>query len=123
VRTCRGKSAARKAKARGKYVRVVSFGKAPPDDTRLTRAQLAKVLRGAALAVRMCAERAGKGKAARGTIRVQFRVRPDGTVNKARVRSSTIARGPVTRCAVGAVKKLRFPESGRGARVTYPFVL
>lgn len=119
VRTCRGKLAARKAGAKGKATRVVSFVADPVDDSTLTPTQIRKVLRMRGLMIRMCAD--GAGKRVRGKIKVSFRVKPDGTVAKQRIRSSTIKSRAVKACVLRAVAKLRFPRSGRGAKVTYPF--
>ncbi len=118
-RPCRGKGCEHRTRVPPKREVV------PPDEGRLERAMIRRVIARNRHGVRHCYERALQHRPGlEGRVAVTFVVGPDGRVLVARVKDSGIGDRDVERCLLARVRRLTFPaRKGRSVvEVTYPFL-
>ena len=101
----------------------VDFNQA--DAKELTQDDLDRVCGGASPAIERCiTEALGDVPLASGRVNVGFRVESSGNVSRVRVEApAVLQQHGLYRCVRGAVQPLRFPASGGGSVVNYPFEL
>jgi hypothetical protein len=89
----------------------------------LSQADVERVVRARANAIRACYERQlQRDRSLSGKVAVQWKIDASGKVMLARVRNTTMRNGSVEDCIVRQVQSMRFPSHKGVAVVTFPFV-
>ncbi|HLU68293.1 MAG TPA: AgmX/PglI C-terminal domain-containing protein, partial [Kofleriaceae bacterium] len=91
----------------------------------LTAAEILKVVRSRKNAIGNCYERElQRSKNLGGKVVITWRITPDGRVQAAKVRSTTMRNGKVEDCIVRQIAGLKFPQpkNGQTAKVNFPFI-
>jgi hypothetical protein len=105
-------------------VAVVETGSASGDFSGLTKAEIDRVVRSRSGLMKACYQRElNRTPRLGGTIVVTFRIKPDGTVQSARVvpGKSTLRNSSVESCVTRQITGLKFPPKGGGV-VNYPLI-
>ena len=91
----------------------------------LTAAEILKVVKSKRSAIATCYERElQRSKGLGGKVVITWRINPEGRVEMAKVRSTTMRNDKVQDCIVRVVQNLKFPEprGGQVAKVNFPFL-
>jgi hypothetical protein len=105
-------------------VAVVETGGATGEFSGLTKAEIDRVVRSRSGLMKACYQRElNRSPGLGGTIVVTFRIKPDGTVQSARVvpGKSTLRNSSVESCVTRQITGLKFPPKGGGV-VNYPLI-
>lgn len=95
----------------------------PTADADRSRADIDRVIRARATALRKCyQQQLERRPALAGKVIIRFEITPDGGVTEATVTSTTMNDATVERCLVKEVRGLTFPAASAPSTVTYPFV-
>jgi outer membrane biosynthesis protein TonB len=105
-------------------VAVVETGAASGDFSGLTKAEIDRVVKSRSGLMKACYQRElNRSPGLGGTLVVSFRIKPDGTVQTARVvpGKSTLRNSSVESCVTRQITGLKFPAKG-GGLVNYPLI-
>lgn len=105
-------------------VAVVQTGSASGDFSGLTKADIDRVVKSRSGLMKACYQRElNRAPGLGGTLVVTFRIKPDGTVQSARVvpGKSTLRNSSVESCVTRQITGLKFPPKGGGV-VNYPLI-
>lgn len=105
-------------------VAVVQTGSASGDFSGLTKAEIDRVVKSRSGLMKACYQRElNRSPGLGGTLVVTFRIKPDGTVQSARVvpGKSTLRNSSVESCVTRQITGLKFPPKG-GGLVNYPLI-
>jgi peroxiredoxin len=70
--------------------------------------------------MKYCYERSMAKHTRTGTVRVQFVIKPEGTVTSLTFTAIGVD-GEVSSCVAAVIKDIQFPRSGASVQVVYPF--